>query len=170
MTVIVLRAVSGAGKSTFAKRLVADSKCIGGIQEDLAPNMSNVVLPNAKGAYVVSTDDYFMVDGKYKFDPKKLAQAHQATQEKFLGLVREAGSTIIVDNTNTQLWEFAWYVVTAQLYGHRTQIATLLVDPAIAYQRNTHGVPAETVFRMDRQLREDTARIPPHWSSKVLFV
>ena len=54
MNIFILQGVSGAGKSTYANRLLGESP---------------------EGA-IVSADECFMVGGRYQFDPSKLGEAH----------------------------------------------------------------------------------------------
>jgi energy-coupling factor transporter ATP-binding protein EcfA2 len=96
---ILIRGVSGSGKST----------------------VSNLF----RGVFSISTDDMFMVDGKYKFDPSKLGEYHQAT----IGKVEEqmlhtktaedweaSYNTIVVHNTFTEVWEMDPYYALADKY------------------------------------------------------
>ena len=55
--IILLRGVSATGKSTLAKQLVGNG-------------------------VILSTDDYFMKDGMYDFDPTKLGIHHKSNQDR----------------------------------------------------------------------------------------
>jgi predicted kinase len=90
-TLILLRGLPGAGKSTFAKTL-------GGIH--------------------IEADHYFMKDGEYKFDASKLKQAHEHCRTSTEGWMME-GYNIVVSNTFTQEWEMDAYYELAKKYGYR---------------------------------------------------
>ncbi len=94
-----------------------------------------------------STDDEFIVDGVYQFDPKKLGINHQNCQSK----VREAmesGVNVIVDNTNILKSHRAPYVKLAQEFGYEVEEVFVECDVEVAIKRNTHNVPEATIRRM----------------------
>ena len=147
MKIYILRGVSGSGKSTWAKKQV-----------------------EKYDAVVISADHHFMVNGEYKFDPKKLPEAHAACLRWFTELCQDSSvhgykrppSILVVDNTNTSIAEFAPYVQVGIAYGHDVQIITLVADPSIAYHRNVHGVPLKTCNEQQERLTQNDHLIP-HW-------
>ena len=126
MDLILVRGVSGAGKSTIA-------------------DMLNVYLNSC-----FSTDDMFMVDGEYKFDPSKLGEYHDATVQKVKDVMVdrqfEIGSgkdlltptTIVVHNTFTQEWEMKPYFELAETFGWR--VHTIIVENRHG-SKSIHDVP-----------------------------
>ena len=68
---ILLRGASGAGKSTVAKLM--------------------------KAVELFSTDDYFMVKGKYEFDPSKLEENHKKCLQDVENVIYSI-EDIITDN------------------------------------------------------------------------
>ena len=54
-----MRGIPGSGKSTTAKKIAGET------------------------GKIHSTDNYFMVDGEYRFDPKKLKENHEANYNAF---------------------------------------------------------------------------------------
>jgi tRNA uridine 5-carbamoylmethylation protein Kti12 len=56
-TLYIMRGVPGSGKSTLAKQLAEGDE-----------------------SKIFSTDDYWMKDGTYQFDPKMLGNAHEWNQ------------------------------------------------------------------------------------------
>lgn len=117
--VIILRAVQGAGKSTFAKLL-----------EQTMPN-----------TVICSADDYFMQDGVYNFDATKLADAHQHCRGLFVGSMIDSVNTIIVDNTNATEKDVQWYVDKAKEEGYR--VTSLVVENRHG-SNSVHNVPEES--------------------------
>ena len=78
--VIILRGVSGSGKSTFA----------------------NIIKNGSDSVVIVTTDDYFYDEmGNYNFKIEELTLAHQSCRDKFLQALNcEDVQTIIVANSS----------------------------------------------------------------------
>ena len=87
---IMLRGISGTGKSTLAKQM-----------------------ENKYGVKAFSTGDYFMKDGKYQFNKKKKREAHAWNMERARKAMKE-GKPVIIDNTNVKAWEMKPYVKDAE--------------------------------------------------------
>ena len=80
-----------------------------------------------------STDDYFMVNGKYQFDPSKLGEYHQKNlnaADDYMKSFKDSHNTImcIIDNTNTQHWEYEKYIQSAENNGFMVQIISIDCD------------------------------------------
>jgi len=110
-----------------------------------------------------SADDHFMVEGEYRFDPSGLPEAHLASFRKFLDLIAD-GADVVVDNTNTSVWELAPYFRYAEVQGYDVRIVRVVCDPEIAAARNTHGVPAHAVKRMAEGIEASASQLPPWWT------
>jgi NEDD4-binding protein 2 len=142
MEVIILRGISGSGKSTWVKNF----------------RESN---PDAK-IEVASADDFFVgcKTGEYKFDPSKLNEAHATCFEYFETLLRnrkpwavEKCDYIIVDNTNTQLWEMSPYIALANLHNVPVRIIRMVCPEDVAATRNVHGVPLKAIQSMNGRMQ-----------------
>lgn len=150
---IIMRGCSGSGKSTFVKNH----------------------FPKAK---VFSSDDFWMKDGKYEFDIKRLGEAHAWNLRNFVTAVimaefnRASGIeedvTLVVDNTNTTVAEFGPYYAVAAAYGLETEIISLDVDEDVAHPRNQHNVPQTTVHAQRRNFVAGTSQIPKYWKHKLI--
>lgn len=92
-TLILMRGLPGSGKSTTAKTF---------------------------GLPVYSTDDYFLVDGKYVFDGRKLIEYHDRNFKRTKEALAK-GLSVVVDNCNVELWEMKRYVEAALENGYRVQ-------------------------------------------------
>lgn len=128
-TVTILRGVSGSGKSTYTAK-------------------------NFSTATVCSADLFFLKDGVYQFDATKLGNAHSWCFRQFEAALQRGDDSVVVDNTNTKLWEFKNYVQAAAKYGYEVKVVRLTVDVAVAAARNLHGVPVETVQRMQDRFQD----------------
>ena len=122
------------------------------------PGTGKSMLANALGneGSIFSTDSYFMVDGEYQFDPSKLGEYHKrnlddatAFMERFAPHTTPA--ICVIDNTNTQHWEYEKYEEVAKENGFMVQIITVewnINDIPLYAKRNSHGVPEEAIYRM----------------------
>jgi predicted kinase len=137
-----MQGVPGSGKSTIAKE-------------------------RWPGVLTVSADDHFMVDGVYRFDPSGLSEAHSSCFQAFLDAI-EDGRDVIVDNTNSSVWELAPYFRYAEVKGYNVRIVRVLCDPEVAAARNSHGVPAHAVKRMAEAIEASAAQLPPWWEVEVV--
>lgn len=127
---IILRAISGAGKTTYARKLALD---ISG------------KLNHGDTVVIVSIDQFFINDaGEYKFDERKLSEAYSDCVNRFLRAVK-AGKHVIVDNTNTRRWEYETFVLVAEIAKYEIEIHELLCTDLETlrkfHRRNSHGTP-----------------------------
>ena len=121
LNLILLRGVSGAGKSTVAELFI--------------------------DADIISTDDFFMVDGKYQFDANSLVENHMkctAQADKAMNIAEDndVNHTLIIHNTFTKQWEMTPYMILAEKY-HYT-VHTLIVENRHGSE-SIHNVPQASV-------------------------
>jgi hypothetical protein len=83
-----------------------------------------------------------MTPDGYKFDPKKLGEAHKWNIERAEAAIVAGMSPIIIDNNNLQAWEAKPYVTKALQRGYKVEIA----EPQTPWKTN----PAELVRRSVR--------------------
>lgn len=141
MLMVILRGVSGAGKSTKAKELIEEFR-----------------ESNPDGVTYVCSADHFFIDpasGEYKFDPKKIGTAHAWCKGNAHAALSLGVDLVIIDNTNTQRWEFEPYVDLADHFGYECELCTVgeLDDASLKVyaNRNSHGVPLEAIRRMAKR-------------------
>lgn len=155
-SIIVLRAISGAGKTTLAHELTQNRR------PELASGQW------IRGGYViVSADDLFTDEetGEYRFDPTRIGAAHGHCFLRAIQAVQR-GFIVIVDNTNTTVAEIAPYMLLAQAYSVPARVITLRCDVATAYGRAKHGASREVIERMHADL--EAAVLPPWWAHETL--
>lgn len=129
--VVILRGCPGSGKTTLRKEIYPT-------------------------AFVCSVVDYHTDhEGKYKFFRKGIPEAHTYSQNTFMAALKNQLPLIAVDNTNTKLWEFEWYIEMAVKYGYEVEVIRMQVfDVNIAASRNIHGVPLPVVLRMHENMED----------------
>lgn len=150
MLVIIMRGLPGSGKSTFARQIIK-------------------AFNDPLNCRIVSADDYFSVDGEYRFDKSKLHEAHDQCLERFCVVVgnRSSLKLVIVDNTNIHTWEIAPYYRLAEYYGATVKIVTMRTCLEDCLKRQTHGVPEVTMGMMHANLSREV--LPPHWKHEYAW-
>lgn len=122
----IIRGVPGSGKTTLA--------------EEMARNF-----PDSE---IVCADDYFMVHGEYRFNPKELKQAHEFCRCEVEQFAKEGYENIFVHNTFTREWEMQPYFEIAEKYGY--MVHSIIVENRHG-GKNQHGVPEESINRMKKR-------------------
>src|SRR5579859_3354439 len=124
LTVKIMQGIPGSGKSTYARK-------------------------TWPGALILSSDDYFMKDGKYVFDPSKLGEYHGRILKNFSQELMyctryicegDKDKIIVIDNTNTKATEIAPYYQLALAYRCDVEIVKVLCSIKTGFARNQHGV------------------------------
>jgi len=144
---IVMRGVSGSGKSTKARELV---------DEFMEQNPNGLV-------HICSADDFFInaKTGKYEFEANKLGQAHAWCRGRAYAAMSMGADLVIVDNTNTRKWEYQPYLDLSFLFKYETEecvVGEFDDDSILLYaERNAHGVPLEAVAKMADRFEHEVA-------------
>ncbi len=151
MEVIILRGIAGAGKDTWIRNLVKTTE---------------------KTLEVCSADDYQMILGKYCYIKENQKEAHRQCFLKFLKFAEHPGNQrdldfLIVNNTNTTVWEIAPYYRVAEAFDLPVKIVRIHCELVTGFRRNQHNVPAETVLRQWRNI--NTEILPHHWIEEIIF-
>ena len=125
---ILVRGVSGSGKSTFA-------------EEFLYPV-----------SLLISTDDFFMVNGEYQFNPELLSENHLKCLKSVESEMNHPQQdtcpiiyyNIVVHNTFTQDWEIKPYKELADKYGYN--FYTIIVENRHK-SSSIHNVPDHVISK-----------------------
>lgn len=145
--VFCMRGLPGSGKNTWIANKIANDW-----------QSANVV--------VCSSDDYFMVNGEYKFNESLLGEAHKSCFRKFMfTLAAESAegqdSIVVVNNTNISNWEISPYSAIAQAMDYEFEVIEIKSTVAQSIARNTHGVRPETIGAMAEAIRREI--LLPFW-------
>jgi tRNA uridine 5-carbamoylmethylation protein Kti12 len=139
---IILRGVSGSGKSTKAKQIIKEA------------------IKDGCFTSIICSADQFFVDpksGRYEFEAKKLGIAHAYCRAKVEAAVELGANLILLDNTNTMKWEYAPYVSMAEENDYECEevvVGTLNEEDLKVYaNRNKHGVPLESIRKMAKRFQ-----------------
>lgn len=170
--VIIMRGIPGSGKSTMARWLASHSgqgefwltdcvlyygkpslalkvELLSKAGESIDINESDYPHETQIMAAIHSTDEYFMVDGVYKYNPSKIGLNHSKNYKAFRESVDAGIPIVIVDNTNTTEAEYAKYRNYGKDAGCWITYVVLPHPPvAEAVARNEHGVPADVIKKM----------------------
>ena len=115
---ILVRGASGSGKTTFVEEF-----------------LGTVSLS-------IATDDFFMLDGVYIFDPSYLAEYHQrcidSVESEMESPSTEGYCNIVVHNTFTREREMKPYLDLAEKYGYN--VYTIVIENRHKSD-NIHDVP-----------------------------
>lgn len=127
---------------------------------------SSSISPTAK---VVSADHFFVMNGKYQFNPRLLTQAHAACLRQYVQFLQAGEEEVVVDNTNTSVAEIAPYYALAEAYGYAVKIHTHLCDAETGAKRNIHGVSLDACERMVSRIERTNRELPPWWVRKDIL-
>lgn len=134
LVMVLMRGLPGSGKSTVAKQI---------IDATVKENYNN---------HIFSTDDYFMTRNGYRFVRDNLNDAHLWNQKRVKQELLKGTSPVIVDNTNTQIWEMQVNVINASENGYILHVvesqSSWAFNPNKLASKNSHGVPLDHITNM----------------------
>ena len=104
----------------------------------------STIAKNYKALHL-EADMYFIHNGEYSFDKNLLKNAHDWCQNNARHAL-ENGLDVVVANTFVKVWELQKYAKIARNTG-----ATFSITEATGRYSNIHGIPVETLRRMENQ-------------------
>ena len=130
--VIILRGLSGSGKSTVA--------------ETIRQSVKHTCL-------VLSADDYLTVNGVYSWSVEKMRDAHDYCFRTFATTVMAGEiNMIVVDNVNREIRDYSKYMIMAELCGYEVVLLEIAcVDGQTMeffHARSKHNIPISTAQNM----------------------
>jgi len=125
--IVIMRGLSGSGKSTHAKKWVHQP-------------------------VICSADHFWNKSGTYQFNPHQIGESHAYCHGEFLAAIGQQSPIIVIDNTNAQKWQYANYITEGNMWGY----STLVVDMGCPteddvwhfWKRGTHNVPISVMMNM----------------------
>ena len=152
---VIMRGLPGCGKSTLAEGLIE------------AEPGETTVLDHYTREYlgrIFSNDDFFMVDGEYRFEPAKIAEANDWNLRRWIEAAQRGLDVIVCANTNITATEIAPYWASAAAYGYECIIMQLECPIEVSLARNVHGVPEEVIREMAELMPvQEKDCFPPWW-------
>lgn len=139
MTIIIMRGMPGSGKTTEARRWASLSS----------------------DHTIVSADDYMFAGGQ-PFEHTRLERCHEQCQTDFEAALVAGKALVIADNTNTKFSDIVPYVELAERHRRDFIVLQIHITPKLAFERNRHGVPLETLQLLGRRLWSE--RMPSTWN------
>ena len=127
-TLLILRGIPGAGKSTLAETLQQTARAI-----------------------VCSVDEYFTDEqGNYVFHHLDNHKAYAACQERARGAMEAQEPLVVLDHTNTMEWEMEPFFKLAESFHYRVQVCTV----ENRHQgKSVHAIPDEQLEKMKAKYR-----------------
>lgn len=125
----IVRGLPGSGKSTLAKKMVKDGAADVHYEADM----------------------FFMINGKYQFNPAKLRYAHEWCFEAVRHALMTREQNVVVSNTFTQKWEAEKYITLAVMSGIDVEIITCTENYG-----SIHDVPEDAMVKMRDRFEMNT--------------
>ena len=148
VTVVIVRGLPGSGKSHLC------TDC----QENLSDPSETAI---------ISADDFFTEGSNYQFNPVTAFKAHQQCITKFLVALKEGKRLVLLDNTNSQQWEYTIYCYLCEVLDIQCHILEIpCPSPSMGERfrnRNQHNVSAPVFTRMLQRWEVDNRAVivPP---------
>ncbi len=122
----IMRGIPYSGKSTKARELAG------------------------KDGKVHSTNDYFTVDGEYRYSIHQLREAHQFTLEEFKKSLEALTPVVVYDNCNIRVRDFQKAFELAESFGYEIEIVTIPHHIGLGgyLESNWRKIPQDKFVRM----------------------
>lgn len=134
MLLILLRGIPGAGKSTYAMRVLTGARIVS----------PDAIMEREQGGYHWTADAW--------------QSATDQADRELVGAIRAKHPLVVSDRCNITTHAWGGVVGFARAMGYRVEIHQLEVDELTAVKRNVHGVTLELIRTMWRRM--DGTRLP----------
>ena len=107
--------------------------------------------------HILSTDDFFMQNDKYVFNPEHLAENHRKNQELVEQRMKEEMTPLFIDNTNIEPAHMWWYVILASIYGYKVRVVNMkdyVTDQNPIWDEKTGTINRELLYRRAQERRD----------------
>ena len=135
-SLIILRGLSGSGKSFISKYLDALAKDKG---------LTSVICSSNK--YFIDSDT-----GVYKFEDSKISRAHSECMLTVIKAFNAKTQCIIIDNTHSKSWEFQNYIELAKLFRYTYRVLEINcrnINVLEAFNiRTSYKIPLKALMEM----------------------
>ena len=139
---IIMRAIPGSGKSTFASML------------------KNKAIELGLSCSIHSSDEKFMQDGKYNFSFALLGRNHRLTHDEFCQAMQNQIDVVISDNTNIKHKDYIRYVNSAKEANYKViAVSFVPMESVMHFNRNVHSVPIEAIDDMKKAFNINTESV-----------
>ena len=148
ISVVILRGLPGSGKSFLC-------------------HCCSEQLNSPSKVAVCGADEYFMEGDSYRFKPALLPKAHSYCLSQFVNALSSEKELVVIDNTNSQLWEYQIYMYICEILGIKYQILEVpcpnLAIAEMYRSRNVHNIDPPAVAKILDRWEEDERAIliPP---------
>ncbi|WP_413699487.1 AAA family ATPase [Psychromonas sp. KJ10-10] len=113
------------------------------------PGSGKSTLARKMDAVHLEADMYFLDNaGVYTFQPSLLKKAHLWCETECESLLKK-NKSVVISNTFVKQWEMSTYRNLAKQYQ-----AKLVIKVCTGKYQSIHGVPAETIKKMQRQWQD----------------
>jgi len=155
------------------KKVIATSALPGAGKSYLADKLQKKAIKDGFTSVICCTDDFFTVDGQYKWDFNFLSAGHEWCYGQFaLAMFRET-NLIIIANTSLQAWNLYKYADLSSKIGYEFEVVEPKTDwrydVAECAKRNNHNVPLATIEKMHKG-RESAKDIEKELKAKFNLV
>ena len=147
-TLIIIRGLSGSGKTTIA----------------------DLICSKQADRIAISVDDFFYdEDDDYVFESARLKEAHEWCLNETETCVKEGFITIVVHNTFTRRWEVEPYIALAAKHDYRISVLSLHDRGLSDYQlvaHSPHDVPLGSIRHQRKRWESDVFRTHTRFMSR----
>lgn len=134
-----MQGITGAGKTTVARSLGEGLETL-----------------------IISADDFFRRGRNFRFQGKRLPEAHEYCRQRFTRGLKSQPDLIVVDNTNLRPDHYAFYTQSAKTAGYDVILCRVLCAPEVAAQRSKHKntISFDNLKKMARALEQMSPNHP----------